>query len=594
MDDFSDLYWQLDSTTKTNEKVAALESYLERAKPKDAVWAIHFMAGRRIKRLVGTKLLRQWATELTDVSDWMFNECYDRVGDLAETISLILPPSESGDSIELSDLIEQHLLPLREMDIEQQHDAVVGLWQRFDQRQLFVLGKLMMGGFRVGVSKRLVNRSISNFAKVDSATIAHRLMGEWQPDAEFYAELMNPDAGETAISKPYPFFLANPLKELPDSLGEASQWTAEWKWDGIRAQVIRRAGETFIWSRGEELVTEQFPEVAAAASGLPDGTVIDGEILGWDEAGNRPLEFSQLQRRLGRKRLGKKLLTEVPVVLLTFDLLERGGVDVRETSLIDRQSALNKIVSSLPANLDAPSDAAKESLPLFASSEKKTKGSQTTATLLVKKVSKKNAAKKKASKVSELNPGNSIEAIATAIRLPPSVKFSDWKSLAVQRELSKQMRCEGLMLKRKTSAYQVNRPAGDWWKWKVEPYTIDAVMIYAQRGHGRRASLYTDYTFAVWSDGKLVPFAKAYSGLTDKEIRKVDAFVRKNTNEKFGPVRSVRPELVFELAFENIQRSTRHKSGVAVRFPRISRWRHDKKPADADSLQTILDMLEAP
>ncbi len=573
MDDFSELYWQLDSTTKTNEKVASLKSYFARAKPKNASWAIHFLSGRRIKRLVGTKLLRQWATELTGVSDWMFAECYDRVGDLAETISLILPSRSSRDSIELSDLIENRLLPLRELGIVQQRDAVIELWQRFDQRQLFVLGKLMMGGFRVGVSKRLVNRAISEIANVDSATIAHRLMGDWEPSEAFYCELMNPDAGETAISKPYPFFLANPLKDSPDSLGNSSNWCAEWKWDGIRAQVIRREGQTFIWSRGEDLVTNQFPEVTSAAGGLPDGTVIDGEILGWDEEANRPLEFSQLQRRLGRKRLGKKLLSEVPVVLLAFDLLEQDGIDIRETGLIGRQTALSKILASLSGISAAKTS--QEDLPLFASATP----SWIVGTSLERS--------------KNVDPQLDIMRPSPAIRLPPPIKFSNWSELITERERSKQMRSEGLMLKRKTSAYQVNRPVGDWWKWKVEPYTVDAVMIYAQRGHGRRASLYTDYTFAVWSEGDLVPFAKAYSGLTDKEIRKVDAFVRKNTNEKFGPVRSVTPKLVFELAFENIQRSTRHKSGIAVRFPRISRWRHDKKPADADSLQTIVDMLEA-
>lgn len=536
MDDFTRLYWSLDSTTKTNEKVAALQDYLQLAKPADAAWAIYFLVGRRIKRLVGTKLLRAWATEQTGLSDWMFEECYDRVGDLAETISLILPPSETGDSISLHVLIEQHLLPLKEMDVEQQQQAILKLWNRFDQPQLFVLGKLMTGGFRVGVSKRLVNRAISKFAGVDPATIAHRLMGDWNPDAEFYLSLIDPDATETAISKPYPFFLANPLKDDPVSLGDFADWVAEWKWDGIRAQVIRRDDETFIWSRGEDLVTEQFPEVAEAAAALPNGTVIDGELLGWDAEPNRPLEFSQLQRRLGRKRLGKKLLSEVPVVMLAFDLLEENSVDVRELALTDRQSRLGSLISKT-----SPID----------------------------------------------------EDIVGSIRIPPQVVAADWTELSQQRQRSKQMRSEGLMLKRKQSAYQVNRPVGDWWKWKVDPYTVDAVMIYAQRGHGRRASLYTDYTFAVWDDGKLVPFAKAYSGLTDKEIRQVDAFVRKNTKEKFGPVRSVTPKLVFELAFENIQRSKRHKSGIAVRFPRISRWRHDKKPADADSLQTILDMLEA-
>ncbi len=556
MNDFCNLYWRLDGTTKTTEKVTALKDYFEVAPPSNAAWAIYFLVGRRIKRLVGTKLLRQWAIEQANLSPWLFEECYERVGDLAETISLVLPPHESGADITLKDLIEQHLLPLRSAEPEQQRSKILELWQRFDQRQLFVLGKLMTGGFRVGVSKKLITRALAQHAKIDPATIAHRLMGDWEPSADFYNALVDPNEQETAVSKPYPFFLANPLKDGPDlTLGQPQDWSAEWKWDGIRAQVIRRAGETFIWSRGEELVTEQFPEVAESAEALPDGTVLDGEILGWDAVASKPLEFSQLQRRLGRKKLGKKLLREVPVVLLAFDLIEHDGEDIRNLSLTDRQQRLTDIVSSL-----AP-------------------------------VASK-------SSVGELFETGDASSLTASILIPPAVSVAEgdrvqsWKELATLRESARESRAEGLMLKRRDSAYQVGRPVGDWWKWKVDPFTIDAVMIYAQRGHGRRASLYSDYTFALWKDGELVPFAKAYSGLTDAEIRQVDAFVRKNTHEKFGPVRSVTPELVFELAFENIQRSPRHKSGIAVRFPRISRWRHDKKPADADNLATIVSMLD--
>ena len=541
MNEFCELYWRLDSTTKTLEKIKALKQYFAVAPAEDAAWAIYFLVGERIKRLVPTKLLRQWAVEKTDIAPWLFEECYDRVGDLAETISLVIssvvvePPQQPVADLSLKSLIEEHLLPLRGLEPEDQQERVIGLWQRFDQRQIFVLGKLMTGGFRVGVSKKLVTRALAEQFSIDPATIAHRLMGNWDPDAAFYDELLDPNESETAISKPYPFFLANPLKDGPDLLlGEPEKWIAEWKWDGIRAQVIRREGETFIWSRGEELVTEQFPEVAAAADQLPDGTVIDGEIVGWENEATRPMEFSQLQRRLGRKRVGKKLLTEVPIVLLAFDLIEENRLDIRESPLEDRRKKLSTLLDS-------------------------------------------------------------YDDSTFAIRTPPQVtrdfSITDWSELATRREEAKQLRAEGLMLKRVSSSYQVGRPVGDWWKWKVDPYTIDAVLLYAQRGHGRRASLYTDYTFAVWKEDTLVPFAKAYSGLTDAEIRKVDAFVRKNTKEKFGPVRSVTPELVFELAFENVQKSKRHKSGVAVRFPRISRWRHDKKIADADSLETIVAML---
>ena len=530
MIEFSNLYWQLDSTTKTNEKVAALREYLRLASPDDAIWAIHFLVGRRLKRLVGVRMLASWATEQVDLSAWMFEECYQRVGDLAETISLILPPAAAPEPLPLTDLIQNHLLPMQSMSDPEKRKVVLNLWSRFDQPQRFVLGKLMTGGFRVGVSKRLVTRAIGEQFEIDVATIAHRLMGDWEPSAAFYSRLTGEDDGEAEISKPYPFFLANPHKDHPSQLGDFDDWSLEWKWDGIRAQVIRREDQTFIWSRGEELVTEQFPDVAAAAADLPNGTVLDGELLAWDFASSRPLPFHQLQRRLGRKKVGKKLLTEVPVVLLGFDLLEWQSNDLRKETLTARQLVLKQLLQTL---------------------------------------------------------GNS------SLRIPPRVEADNWEAATLQREQSKPMRAEGLMLKRRDSNYQVGRPTGDWWKWKVDPYTVDAVLIYAQRGHGRRASLYSDYTFAVWNAGELVPFAKAYSGLTDKEIRKVDAFIRKNTTERFGPVRSVTPELVFELAFENIQKSTRHKSGVAVRFPRISRWRHDKVITDADQLSTILELIEA-
>lgn len=563
MKQFAALYWRLDSTTKTLEKVAALRDYLSVAPPADAMWAIQFLVGRRIKRLVGTRLLREWAAEVAGISPWLFEESYDRVGDLSETISLVLPPAETNADIPLAKMVVDHLLPLRTMTPETQRDKVLQLWSMFDQQSLFVLGKLMMGGFRVGVSQKLVVRAIAEQFEIDPATIAHRLMGDWEPTVDFYRQLIDPNECETAISKPYPFFLANPAKDGPEVLGDASEFVAEWKWDGVRAQLIRRRGETFIWSRGEDLVTQQFPEVADAAAELPDGTVIDGEIVAWSEQENRPMEFSQLQRRLGRKKVGKKLLTEVPVVMLAFDLIEDGGADIRQTPLESRQERLAGIVRAFsPTELASHCDS--EDLD----------HSPTTAIRIPPPV------------IAASPPG---EGVTTGgVTTVPM----DWAALAKVREEAREFRSEGLMLKRKGSPYQVGRPVGDWWKWKVDPYTIDAVLIYAQRGHGRRANLYSDYTFALWRDDQLVPFAKAYSGLTDAEMRKVDAFVRKNTKEKFGPVRSVTPELVFELAFENIQKSKRHKSGIAVRFPRISRWRHDKKPADADRLETILAMIE--
>ena len=526
---FAELYAALDETTKTGEKVDALARYFASVQPADAAWAVHFLSGRRPKRLVGARKLAEWAMDFTGTPEWLFGECYESVGDLAETISLLLPPSGASSDLPLRVWVEERLLRLRGESDEVQRDAVLAAWAELDGAQAYVWNKLITGSFRVGVSQRLVVRALSRVSGVDEAAVAHRMMGAWEPSPEFYGRLVGEDTRDTDVSRPYPFFLAHALEGEPDGLGEPGEWQVEWKWDGIRAQVVRRAGTTFIWSRGEELVTERFPELAAAASLLPDGTVLDGEVLPWRDGGAMP--FAQLQRRIGRKALGPKILSEIPIVLLAYDLLEIEGVDVREQPLSWRRERLAELLRAVPT--------------------------------------------------------------AGRFLLSPTVAFDEWDGVRQAYRDARQASREGLMLKRLDSPYRVGRKRGDWWKWKVEPFTVDAVMIYAQRGHGRRASLYTDYTFAVWSEGELVPFAKAYSGLTDEEIRRVDAFVRRNTLQRFGPVRAVKPELVFEMGFEGIQRSPRHKSGIAVRFPRILRWRTDKRPEDADTLETIQAMLDA-
>jgi DNA ligase-1 len=524
---FARLYEELDETSATGEKVAALVRYFRAAPPADAAWAVHFLIGRRPKRLVGPAKLRTWAARDAGIPDWLFEESYHAVGDLAETITLLLSDDALSSDLPLSVWVEERLLPLHGQDDVVQQAELARAWHELGRNERYVWNKLITGSFRVGASARLVIRALAELSGVDEGTIAHRLMGAWEPGATFFERLVAPDTRDADVSRPYPFYLAYPLEQAPETLGEAAEWIAEWKWDGIRAQLIRRAGRVFLWSRGEELLSGRFPEVEEAGALLPEGTVIDGELLPWAEGG--PLPFAQMQRRIGRKVLGRRILSEVPVVLVAYDLLEEEGRDLRALPFERRRARLEALLRVTPA--------------------------------------------------------------AGRLVLSPAVDAEGWEALARARASARERCAEGLMLKRRASTYGVGRRRGDWWKWKVEPHSVDAVLMYAQPGSGRRAGLYTDYTFGVWDGDRLVAFAKAYSGLTDEEIRRVDAFIRRNTLEKFGPVRTVKPELVFEIAFEGIQRSTRHKSGIAVRFPRMARWRTDKRPADADTLETVWGLI---
>ncbi len=530
---FTELYVELDQTNKTNEKIEALRFYFEHASAADAAWAFYFLSGRKPRQIVPSKKLREWAIEQAGIPEWLYLESRDTVGDSAETIALLLPNNATVDETPLHELVEKELLPLRKSAEEIQKDAVIDAWSRMNYSQRLVYNKLISGSFRVGVSQQLVLRALSQISELPPDVLAHRAMGEWEPTPEFFYQLLDPnvDENETPIARPYPFHLAHQADVPIDELGNLSDWEAEWKWDGIRSQVIKRSGEVFVWSRGEDLITERFPELAAAAALMPDGTVLDGEILPWLD--DRVLPFTELQKRIGRKNLSAKILAEVPVILQAYDLLEFEGQDLRATEFRNRRELLERFI------------------------------------------------------------GQAADDVSKIIKLTESVVAADWAHLAKVREKSRSLGVEGFMLKRRDSPYRTGRHRGDWWKWKIDPLTIDAVLIYAQKGTGKRANLFTDYTFAVWKGSELVPFAKAYSGLTDAEIRKVDRYVRDNTIETFGPVRSVKPTLVFEIAFEALQRSTRHKSGVAVRFPRILRWREDKRVEQADSLETIFAMLDA-
>ena len=560
---FADLYSALDATTSSNAKLAAMQAYFAQASPEDAAWAVYFLSGGRPRQLVPTRLLREQATLLSGLPEWLFEESYQAVGDLAETLSLLLPQAEHSSNEGLASWMENKLLPLRGLPPEELMARLPDFWGQLDQQSLMVCLKLITGSFRVGVSKLLVTRALAALADIDSKRVAQRLVGytdlSHRPSAEGYLKLIAEESEDEHAQRggqPYPFFLAHSLQQPVDQfetlLGSAQNWQVEWKWDGIRAQLVKREGRLWIWSRGEELVTDRFPELHSLLHCLPDGTVIDGEIVVWKAATSEgQVEFSLsapdaqvpkvqpfalLQQRIGRKTLSKKILEEVPVVILAYDLLEWQGKDWRSHPQHQRRTQLDEVID---------------------------------------------------------------QAQSPVLMASPVVSGEDWLDLGKQREASRTLGVEGMMLKARDSLYGVGRTKdmGVWWKWKVDPFSVDAVLIYAQAGHGRRASLYSDYTFAVWdgppqsSERTLVPFAKAYSGLTDEEMRKVDAIIRKTTVEKFGPVRSVTPTLVFELGFEGIALSKRHKSGIAVRFPRMLRWRHDKPVAEADSLATLQDLL---
>ena len=537
---FARLYGELDASTSTSAKLAALERYYAQAPAADAAWATYFLAGGKPRQVVPSRLLREIALRASGLDDWMLEECYLAVGDFSETVSLVLPPPTLADDTGLAVWVEQRLAPLRGAAPELVEQRLREYWDGLGTAERFLLGKLIGGAFRVGVSKLLVQRALANHSGVDAKVVAQRMMGftdgTVSPTAERFASLVDAADSRRTSGQPYPFFLAHQLAESPATLGPIDDWMAEWKYDGIRAQVVRHAEGTWIWSRGEELITERFPEIADVAAALPPGTVVDGEILVWQD--EKPLPFALLQQRIGRKTLTKKILADAPATLVAYDLLEEAGEDIRSLPQRERRRRLESLVEATRAG------------------------------------------------------GPNL-----ALRLSPLVQSESWDGLAALRAQSRGRGVEGLMLKRADAAYGVGRTkdVGTWWKWKIDPYSVDCVLVYAQHGSGRRASLYTDFTFAVWdgtgAERKLVPFAKAYSGLTDDEFREVDAIVRRTTIEKFGPVRSVTPSQVFELGFEGIQRSSRHKSGVAVRFPRMLRWRKDKAIEDANTLADLKELL---
>jgi DNA ligase-1 len=525
---FSQLIQELELSNKTNDKIAALVAYFTEADDLDKPYVIAMFTGKRPKRPVNTALIKQWAIELSGIPEWLFSESYHSVGDLSETIALVLPPAEHTIEKPLHQWITE-LAQLHGETDESKKSYILNAWNSLNTQERFIFNKLISGNFRIGVSNKMLVNAIAKQSTEDSSKIMHSIMGKWTPNEITYKQLIEGAHVNTDNSWPYPFCLAYALDTEPENLGETTAWQAEWKWDGIRGQIVKRNGELFIWSRGEELVTDQFPELHFLKNELPDGTVLDGEILSVKDGNVQ--SFSTLQQRLNRKTINKAQLNDAPIGFFTYDVLEHKGIDIRQEPLKFRRSILVKLINKL-----------------------------------------------------------STQKI---VLLSPVIEFENWDELATLRQTARAINSEGIMLKKLDSVFHTGRKRGDWWKWKINPYTVDTVMIYAQKGSGRRANFYTDYTFAVRDGDQLITIAKAYSGLTDKEIKEVNSFVNKNAIEKFGPVRTVKPELVFEIAFEGIAESKRHKAGLALRFPRIARWRKDKKADEINTLDDLKQLLHS-
>jgi DNA ligase-1 len=525
---FSQLIQELELSNKTNDKIGALVSYFNEANDEDKPYVLAMFTGKRSKRPVNTNLIKQWAIELSHIPEWLFAECYHSVGDLSETIALVLPPAKQSIEKALKLWIDE-LEQLYHEDENTKKRYVLNAWNSLNNQERFIFNKLISGNFRIGVSNKMLVNAIAKQSGEDSSKIMHSIMGKWAPGQISYKELIAGAHVNTDNSWPYPFCLAYALDTAPENLGQPEEWQAEWKWDGIRGQIVKRNGELFIWSRGEELVTAQFPELHFLQDELEDGTVLDGEILSVKDG--KVQSFSTLQQRLNRKTINKNQLLDAPIGFYSYDILEHQTIDIRQEPLHQRRKLLEDIIT-------------------------------------------------------KLNTPNLVS-------LSPVITFDSWDKLAELRLSARDINSEGIMLKKKDSVFHAGRKRGDWWKWKINPYTVDTVMIYAQKGSGRRASYYTDYTFAVKDGEQLITIAKAYSGLSDKEIKEVNAFVNKNAIEKFGPVRTVKPELVFEIAFEGIAESKRHKAGLALRFPRIARWRKDKKATEINTLDDLRQLLHS-
>ena len=552
---FSRLVIELAETRRTSAKVALLENYLREAPAADVAHVLGFLVGRRRPRRLPTRRLREWLAESIELPEWLVAACHEHVGDLAETLAILAEDIEdradagvADDGPSLDEVMQQYVLT---PDLQAERTAqprIIEAWRRFDRDERFVLHKLLGGGFRMGVGRALVIEALARVAEVDPAVMAHRLAGDPRLDAARVTRLLSGVDDTDDAARPYPLALATPIEMAPSAggvandpaaitaaLGDVSDWQIEPKWDGIRGQLVRRGSTIALWSRHDEPIDRSFPEIVGSAAGLSHDVVLDGEVIAVEDAAPRP--FAELQRRLGTTRVEPMLFGGTPVAFIAFDLLELDGVDLRSEALEQRRHRLETLLRDRDP----------------------------------------------------LDP----------IRLGPIVEVHSWSTAAEVRAESRRRRIEGLVVKRRSSPYRGGRVRGDWWKWKIDPFTADLVMTAARLGHGRRAGLYTDYTLAAWTGHdtpddprRLVTVASAYSGLEDREISTLDAWIRRSTVGRRGPVRLVEPTVVMEVAFEAVRESDRHRGGIALRFPRIVRIRADKRAEEADEVGTIAALVD--
>ncbi|MBT5377938.1 MAG: ATP-dependent DNA ligase [Opitutae bacterium] len=536
MNHFTQLFQSVDSVSGTNQRIRYLREYFEESKPEDSIWACWFLDGNRVKNLIRLKDLKILVADVCSLPLWLVEDSHEVVGDLAETLSLLLKSFAKGkEPIPLSTVVEKFILPLSSMNVEEKCRTIKDAWARLRPEDLLPYHKLMMGAFRMGISNGNLCRALGDINNVPPAIIAQRMMGKWQPGDRTLQNIIVSATTEEDLNAPVPFCLASPLMAKVNTLGDNAEWQIEWKWDGIRAQLIKSHSGTLIWSRGGESVGGAFPEILEAAKLLPKGVCLDGEILAWNQNGLMP--FHDLQRRLGRKSPGVQIQRTVPTRFIAYDIIRFAGEDLRNKVLVKRRHLLEQLVTSLPSQYP--------------------------------------------------------------IGISRPVEAGNWEEYQILRDESREKGVEGFMLKHIESRYNPGRKKGGWYKWKIAPLEADMVLVGAQMGHGRRANIFSDYSLAVWHKDELVVVAKAYSGLTDNEILKVDKQIRKTIIGKFGPVRSVKPMIVFQVAFEGVQRSRRRKTGVGLRFPRIQRWRQDKLPEEAGHLDEIMALgqlqnLESP